>query len=119
MQHYSKLQVWQRGHKLVLALYRATQAFPAAEKFGLISQLRRAVLSVPTNIAEGSRRVTPRDYVRFLNIAEGSLSETEYLVQVSRDLGYLPADPATAHLREITELSKMLLVLRKTVQRDV
>lgn len=93
MQHYSKLQVWQRGHKLVLALYQATQDFPVAERFGLTSQLRRAVLSIPTNIAEGSRRLAPKEYVRFLNIAEGSLSETEYLVQVSRDLGYLPASP--------------------------
>ena len=94
MQHYSKLQVWQRSHKLVLALYRCTNAFPAAKRFGRTSQLRRASSSVPTNIAEGSKRTAPKDYAHFLNIAEGSLSETEYLLILGRDLGYIPAETA-------------------------
>jgi four helix bundle protein len=118
MQHFNKLQVWQRSHKMVLALYRATRSFPSDERFGLISQLRRAALSVPTNIAEGSRKAAPKDYARFLNIAEGSLGETEYLVLLSRDLDYLPSEPATSLLAEIKDLASMLHSLRKTVQRD-
>ena len=118
MQHYSKLQVWQRSHRLALAIYRATHAFPTTERFGLTSQLRRAVTSIPTNIAEGSRRLAAKEYARFLNIAEASLSETEYLVLLSRDLSYLTADTAAANLAEINELSKMLCSLRKTIQRD-
>ena len=94
MQHYKNLQVWQRSHKLVLGLYRASQMFPNTEQYGLTSQLRRAALSVPTNIVEGSKRAAPKEYAHFLNIAEGSLSETEYLVLVSRDLViYLLASP--------------------------
>jgi four helix bundle protein len=118
MQHYSRLQVWQRSHKLVLNLYHMTQAFPSRERYGLTAQLRRAALSVPTNIAEGSKRAAPRDYAHFLNIAEGSLSETEYLVIVSRDLGYVPLEIASAYLAEASELLRMLHALRKTVQGD-
>jgi four helix bundle protein len=118
MQHFDKLQVWQRSHKMVLALYRATRSFPSDERFGLTSQLRRAALAVPTNIAEGSRRATPKDYSRFLNIAEGSLGETEYLVLLSRDLDYLPSESAASLFGEVKELASMLHSLRKVVQRD-
>ena len=103
---------------MVLALYRATRSFPSDERFGLISHLRRAALSVPTNIAEGSSKAAPKDYARFLNIAEGSLGETEYLVMLSRDLDYLPSESAASLLAEIKELASMLHGLRKTVQRD-
>jgi four helix bundle protein len=119
MQHFNKLQVWQRSHKLVLAIYRATRTFPSDARFGLISQLRRAALSDPTNIAEGSRKAAPKDYARFLNIAEGSLGETEYLVLLSRDLDYLPVESAATLLAEIKELASMFYSLRKTIQRDV
>lgn len=118
MQHFNKLQVWQRSHKMVLALYRATRSFPNDERFGLTSQLRRAALSVPTNIAEGSRKAAPKDYARFLNIAEGSLGETEYLVMLSRDLNYVHPESASSLLTEIKELSSMLHSLRKTIHRD-
>jgi four helix bundle protein len=118
MQHYSKLQVWQRSHKLVISLYRSTQAFPIGERYGLTAQLRRAALPVPTNIAEGSKRAAARDYAHFLNMAEGSLSETEYLVLLSRDLGYIPAEIAGGYLAETSELLKMLHALRKTVRSD-
>ena len=116
MQDYQQLFVWQRSHKLVLELYRATQAFPTVERYGITSQLRRAALSVPTNIAEGARRSGSKEYARFLNIAEGSLSETQYLVLVSRDLGYIPATIAGKYLAETTEILRMLIGLRKKVQ---
>jgi four helix bundle protein len=118
MQHYSKLEVWRRSHELVLTLYRCTDSFPFTERYGLTTQLRRAASSVPTNIAEGSKRAIPSDYAHFLNIAEGSLSETEYLLLLSRDLGYIPQDAATGCLAEVSELLRMLHALRKTVQKD-
>lgn len=72
MQRFQDLKVWQRSHALTLAIYHLTETFPADERFGLISQLRRAAASVPTNIAEGSKRRTRLEYARFLNMAEGS-----------------------------------------------
>src|SRR5215469_14764853 len=89
MQRFTELKVWQRGHQLVLGAYRATVGFPVAERYGLQSQLRRAALSVSTNIAEGSKRTGTQEYARFLNISEASLAEAEYLLMVSRDLDYL------------------------------
>jgi four helix bundle protein len=79
VQRFTDLKVWQRSHALTLDIYKFTATFPTDERFGLISQLRRAAVSVPTNIAEGSKRQSNPDYARFLNIAEGSLAETEYL----------------------------------------
>lgn len=119
MQHFTKLVVWQRNHKLVLALYRASVGFPAHERYGLTSQLRRAALSVPSNVAEGPKRASQTDFARFLNLAEGSLSETEYLVIVSRDLGYIEAAAATRYLQEITEIARMLASLRSKIVRDI
>jgi four helix bundle protein len=99
----------------VLHVYRLTKSFPPDEKFGVTSQLRRAVLSVPTNIAEGSKRQTNPEYARFLNIAEGSLAETEYLLMLSRDLGYLPAATIKPVLADASEIAKMLHGLRSKV----
>src|SRR5262245_17997761 len=108
IQRFTDLKVWQRSHALVLAIYRATASFPSDERFGLTSQLRRAAASVPTNIAEGSKRQGRLDYARFLNIAEGSLSETQYLLMLARDLGHLPPDLATSLLGEADEIARML-----------
>jgi len=116
MQRFTDLKVWQRSHALVLAIYRATASFPSDERFGLTSQLRRAAASVPTNIAEGSKRQGRLDYARFLNIAEGSLSETQYLLMLARDLGHLPPDLATSLLGEADEIARMLHMLRVKVE---
>ena len=107
MQNFRKLLVWQRSHRLALEVYKLTSDFPTREQFGLTSQLRRAATSVPTNIVEGSKRRQERDCARFINIAEGSLAETEYLLILSHELGYLSAEPVQL-LNEITEISKML-----------
>jgi len=85
-------------------------------RFGLTAQLRRAATSVPTNIAEGSKRRRSADYARFLNIAEGSAAEIEYLLMLSRDLGYLTRQQAEPLLRETSEISRMLYALRVRVE---
>jgi four helix bundle protein len=117
VQSFRELKVWQRSHALVLELYRVSEAFPSQERFGIVSQLRRAAVSVPTNIAEGSKRRTPQDYARFLNLAEASLAETEYLLMLSRDLGYVAGDLAKPLLAEASEISRMLYALRGKVER--
>jgi four helix bundle protein len=116
MQRFQDLQVWQRAHALVLAIYRATAGFPPEERYGLTSQLRRAAVSVPSNIAEGSKRSSRPDYARLLNIAEGSLAETEYLLILSRDLEYLAAESAATLLSETDEIARMLSSLRSRVE---
>jgi four helix bundle protein len=100
----------------VLVVYRMTVGFPIIERYDLVSQLRRAVLSVPTNIAEGSKRVGRQEYTRFLNIAEASLAETEYLLMVSRDLGYITPAMTTAAFKDVAELARMLHGLREKVE---
>jgi len=116
VQRFTELKVWQRSHQLVLAVYRLSKAFPADERYGLLSQLRRAALSVPTNIAEGSKRQGRQDYARFLNISEGSLVETEYLLMISRDLDYLKPEQTGPLLEEIHEIAGMLHGLRCKVE---
>ena len=86
---YRKLIVWQRADELALAIYLATKRFPSEELYGVTSQLRRAALSIPTNIVEGSARQGQRELKRFVSIALGSLAEVEYLVNFSCRLGYL------------------------------
>lgn len=118
MQPFTKLRVWQRSHQLALAVYRVTETLPPDERFGLTSQLRRAVTSVPTNIAEGSKRRSSQDYARFLNLAEGSLAETQYLTILSRDLRYLASEVVEPLLAEIDEIARMLHALRGKVERS-
>jgi four helix bundle protein len=105
---------------VALEVYRVTAVFPSGERYGLVSQLPRAAASIPTNIAEGSKRQSSQEYARFLNIAEGSLAETEYLVMLSRDLGSLARDSTEKLLKEITEIARMLNALKiKVVESAV
>ncbi len=117
MQRFTELRVWLRSHALVLEVYRLTRGFPQDERFTLTSQIRRAALSVPTNIAEGSKRRTNQEYCRFLNIAEASLAETEYLPMVSRDLDFSRPDQSEGLLGEVTKIARMLSSLRSKVEK--
>ncbi|MGA2868867.1 MAG: four helix bundle protein [Verrucomicrobiota bacterium] len=90
--NFKELIVWQKAHQFVLELYRFTRVFPTDEKFGLTSQIRRAAVSVPANIAEGFPKRSTNDKARFFNIAQGSLEEVHYYLILAKDLGY--GDPA-------------------------
>jgi four helix bundle protein len=94
MRDYTKIEAWKLADDLTVAVYEGTRAFPREEIYGLTSQLRRASYSVPANIAEGSSREGQRDYLHFLYIARGSLSETQYFLHLARRLGYLSAQDA-------------------------
>jgi four helix bundle protein len=100
----------------VLAIYKDTETFPRTELFGLTSQLRRATVSIPCNIAEGSKRRHRSDYARFLNIAEASIAEVETLVMIAKDLGYLAAVRAKQLLDEADAIARMSSALRQTVE---
>lgn len=108
MRDFHQLQIWQRSHKLTLAIYKATNHFPREEVYGLTSQLRRAISSVPTNICEGCGRKTNADFARFLQISVGSASEVEYELLLAHDLNYLTDNEYDNFNKEIVEIRKML-----------
>jgi four helix bundle protein len=86
------LDAWKEAHKLVLMVYEVTKAFPRDERFGLISQMRRAAVSIPANIAEGFKRHGIRDKIHFYNVSEGSLEELKCFLILSEDLGYVSSN---------------------------
>lgn len=89
---YKRLRMWNEAHELVLGVYRVTKNFPKDELFGLTSQIRRAAVSVAANIVEGQARNSRKEFIQFLSIANGSLVEVEYYLQLTRDLGYIDGE---------------------------
>ena len=108
MGNYRKLKVWQRAQAVALRIYRSTESFPIRERYGLAAQIRRASVSVVSNIAEGCGRLGDRELTRFLRIARGSVRELECQLLLSRDLAYLPQALWDELNRDIDEISRML-----------
>jgi four helix bundle protein len=108
---FQDLEVWQEAHKLVLRVYQITKEFPGEEKFGLVTQMRRAAVSVPANIAEGFKRRGLQDKIRFYNTAESSLEELKYYFILSKDLSYISSsDYLMAQAEAVGRLLNGLLV---------
>jgi len=105
---FEDLMVWKKAHNNVLFIYKLLEKFPKEEKYRVIDQLVRAVVSIPTNIAEGFGRYSSKDYVHFLIIARGSVSEVKYLVLLSRDLSYITETEYNELKKELDEIGKML-----------
>jgi len=116
MQDYKELIVWQRSHEFVIAIYKTLTNFPKDETFNLVSQLKRASTSIPTNIAEGAGRFTQKDFANYLQVALGSSHEVEYLVLLSKDLGFLSVEHYNNHSQHINEIKAMLISLIKKVR---
>jgi four helix bundle protein len=116
LKNYKELKVWQKAYQLCLALYKMTKDFPTKEKYGLSSQMRRAAISIPSNIAEGYGRKTIPDYVRCLYIAYGSTCELETQTLLSGDLKYLNEDDQNSLLERIKEVERMLMALIKALE---
>lgn len=112
---YRDLRVWQAAVEASLEVYRLTAAFPVEERFGLTIQLRRASVSVPSNIAEGYGRGTKSDYLRFLRVARGSLYEVETQLLIAARLGFLSEDGRAAIEQQLKECGRMLAALIKSV----
>src|SRR5688500_15398293 len=108
MQDTKNLIVAEHARKVALAVYRATLSFPATERYGLSSQMRRAAVSIGSNIAEGCGRRGVRDLVVYLYVAMGSASELEFQAELSKDLGFLQASDADGLLHDIERLKRML-----------
>src|SRR5512133_1836698 len=118
MKDFRQLKVWERSHQLTLEVYKATKNFPKEELYGLTSQIRRASMSIPTNIAEGCGRYTDADFARFLQISMGSACETEYQLLLSCELGFLSKDQYDKLNTDATEVKRMLASLLKTLRAD-
>jgi four helix bundle protein len=109
---YRDLLVWQKGVALAKLVYKLTGGFPASERFGLVAQLRRAAISVPSNIAEGQARRTSGEFLQFISQAEGSLAELDTQIVLSVELGFVRPERLEPLMRLIEEESKMPNALR-------
>ena len=117
LRNYRDLQVWQKAYQLCLEVYRATGAFPKHELYGITTQLRRAAVSIPSNIAEGYGRKTTKEYIQFLYVAYGSICELETQIMLSGDLGYLPRHVLEKLQDGIGEVERMLKALINSLQK--
>ncbi|MBX3255511.1 MAG: four helix bundle protein [Chitinophagaceae bacterium] len=113
MRDFRNLTIWIKSHQLTLKIYNLTKSFPKEETFGLISQMRRAAYSIPSNIAEGCGRNSNPDFKRFLTISIGSSSELEYQLFLSHDLGFIPDTLFKELETETIRLRKMIFALIK------
>ena len=116
LKNYKELKVWEKSYQLCLEIYRTSKKFPKHEIYGLISQIRRAALSIPSNIAEGYGRKTTPEYLRSLYIAYGSVCELETQILLSGDLGYLNEISLSKLQEKLGEVERMLKALIKSLE---
>lgn len=116
MQNYKDLLVWKKAHQLTLEIYKTVSTYPKEEIYSLVSQLKRASSSIATNIAEGTGRFSQKDLAHFLQIALGSSHEVEYLLLLSKDLGFINNEIYIQLEKDINEIKAMLISLIKKVR---
>ena len=112
--NYQQLKVWQKGMDLTTEIYRLVKQLPKEEMFSLSNQMRRAAVSIPSNIAEGNARQTIGEFQQFLRIAKGSAAELETQLQICERIGYLAPTDIKIAMVLLTEISKMITALKKT-----
>ncbi len=119
MHNYKELKIWQKGRTLVKDIYSLTKQFPHEELYGLISQMRRAAISIPSNIAEGAGRSSEKDFSRFLDLANGSSFELETQLYLSFDLGYTTQSELEHYLSPVQEIQKMIHNLKIKLEANL
>ncbi len=117
MRPHENLEVWKKAVEFVVSVYKQTKDFPSDERFGLTSQLRRASVSIPANIAEGAARQSDKEFLQFLAIAQGSCSEVETELLISSKLGFLPQPEYTELKAETDSIGRMLVGLSKHLKK--
>lgn len=118
MRSFRDIKVWAKSHALTLSVYEVTRRFPKDELYSLTNQLRRAALSIPTNIAEGSGRGSHADFARFMQMAIGSASEVEYLFLLARDLQYIDGPTFQRLEADVIEVRRMLIAFQRKLHSD-
>lgn len=116
---FKTLNYWKRAYKFSLDIYRETTSFPREEKYGLTSQIRRAAISIPINISEGSGRNSKKEFTNFLQISLGSASEVECELLLSKDIGYLNPEKCLYLLNELSEIRKMIFSYRESILAEL
>ena len=119
MKTFRDLLVWHKAHALVMNTYRLTQRFPSEERYGLTSQMRRAAVSIAANITEGHQRKSKHEFLRFLDMAHGSLDELKYYFVLTSDLEYLDTSDGHQQTALAEQVGKMLSGLKSHVRREV
>jgi len=117
MNNFRKLKIWNKSIELATDLYEVTANYPKAEMYGLTSQMRRAVVSIGSNIAEGAGRQSSKEFIRFLNIAKGSSYELETQLTISKNLDYLSDKEYKSIVLKLVEIEKMIFALVKTLSK--
>ena len=117
LKSYSDLKVWQKAMDLVVMCYQTTKKFPRSEIYGLVSQLQRAAVSIPANIAEGRERQHSKEFIQHLSIAYGSLAELETHIQIAERLNYINPTQLKKLLNKTAEVGRMLNGLRKSLEK--
>ena len=116
MHNFRELDVWKKARALTGSIYKLTASFPKHEQYGLVSQMQRAAVSIPSNIAEGAGRTTPNDFCHFLDMAKGSSFELETQIIIAYDLGYINKEQVKQLVLTIHEIQKMIFGLKKKLQ---
>ena len=119
MAYFKELLVWQKSINFVTEIYKETESFPKSEMYGLVSQIRRATVSIASNIAEGNSRRSVPDYVQFLRISRGSCAEVETQLIISKNLGFLNEEKSLKLNQDIIEISKMLNGLINSLKQSI
>lgn len=118
MHRFKELEIWKRGRSFCSLIYQITSLFPESERFGLTNQLRRASVSIPSNIAEGSSRYSIKDFSRFLEIPLGSCYEVETQLLISMDLKFISEENMHLALKELEEIIKMISKFKATLKQS-
>jgi four helix bundle protein len=119
MRPHEKLEVWCKAIDMVTTVYSVTKSFPSDEKYGLTSQIRRAAVSIPANIAEGAARQTDKEFFHFLSIAQGSSSELETEFLIAKNLGYLSSADHERIYAEVNTIARMIVGLSRSVRNRI
>jgi four helix bundle protein len=118
VQNFRDIKVWQKGHQLTLDVYKLTNAYPKSELFALTSQMRRAAMSVPANVAEGCVQSSDAGFAKFLYHPLGSASELEYYFELSKDLEFIKPDAYETLFKKVTEVKRMLTPFINKLKAD-
>ncbi|MBN2106652.1 MAG: four helix bundle protein [Deltaproteobacteria bacterium] len=113
---HHRLEVWKKAIDFVKHIYAATSDFPVEEKFGLISQMRRAAVSIPSNISEGAARQSRKEFINFLSIAQGSVAELETQLIIAKELNFFSIEVADDLLEALEDISKMIIGLQRSLK---